>query len=426
MTATSSKLPVSSAEMRRTMPVIRKPQQLQSPAVKMIHVSSVQQRSKKMKHCTDTAIGLVMRTMLAPWTARSLGTALDLGIVEALCQQGRMTLVELGHIAGCTNGTDNLYVVLRCLARAGLVDELDAKCFAPNAATQVMRRDQGPAAGDLVSHLINDEKWLSMLQLPSAVKNNTIAFEQAHGMDVYEYGEGGEGQKEYTVERKKCTYKYALGSDERRQEFGEEFMRAMTWFSTHSIGNLFDIFDWSSIYGTVMDVGGGHGRFLAKVLKSSNATNGVLYDRPWVLDSVPADTFAGGPPVRKVAGDVLRPYPEDLHNTVDLVVMKHFLSAFSDDKVSTILQHIATALKPDGRIFLLQSLVAEPGLSGERALCDDGVAPASFAVEIMCDCPGGRWRMGSEWKTLFAAAGFSEVGRIKSSPNMAMMIFMKK
>eukprot|EP00927_Polykrikos_kofoidii_P066499 TRINITY_DN62089_c0_g1_i1.p1 TRINITY_DN62089_c0_g1~~TRINITY_DN62089_c0_g1_i1.p1 ORF type:complete len:794 (+),score=149.56 TRINITY_DN62089_c0_g1_i1:78-2384(+) len=365
------------------------------------------------------AHNVVLRTMLAPWAARALGTALNLNLVEALCQQKKMTLPQLGEVAGCINGTENLYNVLRCLARAGLVDELDGKCFAPNAATQVMRRDLGPGAGDLVSHLINDEKWLSMLNMPNAVKQNTVAFELAHGMDVYEYGEQ---EKAYTFEQRAITHEHPIGSAERRADFAKEFMRAMAWFSSHSIGNLFEVFDWSSVDGLMMDVGGGTGVFLAKALQASKATGGILYDRQWVLDSVDEKTFASCPPMQKIAGDVLEPFPPSVRGAVDVIVMKHFLSAFSDSKVATILGHTAAALKDSGRIFLLQSLVPEVE---ESAFCDDGVSPASFAVEIMCDCPGGFWRSGSQWKQLFAASGFKLMCTIRSSPNMSMMMFVK-
>merc|ERR1712176_704936 len=173
-----------------------------------------------------------------------------------------------------------------------------------------------------------------------------------------------------------------------------------------------------------------------------------------VLDSVPKERFEdivrGSRTVDFIAGNALDPFPittptsnVPVRGAVDVVVMKHFLSAFSDSKVTTMLKNIRAVLTPKtGRVFLLQSLVTEAGegaRGGDTAkgaeagkpvevmhqnhLCDDGMAPAAFAVEIMCDCPGGRWRTGQEYRVLFEKAGFFECCRVKSKPNMTMIVY---
>ena len=40
---------------------------------------------------------------------------------------------------------------------------------------------------------------------------------------------------------------------------------------------------------------------------------------------------------------------------MDVLVMKHFLSGFSDADAALILKHCAAVLAPDGRILLLQA-----------------------------------------------------------------------
>jgi predicted SAM-dependent methyltransferase len=59
---------------------------------------------------------------------------------------------------------------------------------------------------------------------------------------------------------------------------------------------------------------------------------------------------------------------------VDTVMMKHFLSAFSDEDVMLIIKHCKQVLVPGGCILLLQTLVPE---AGDRAhnTCEDGVVP---------------------------------------------------
>ena len=63
-----------------------------------------------------------------------------------------------------------------------------------------------------------------------------------------------------------------------------------------------------------------------------------------------------GPPVSAAAHlQVREPFPAAVAEAgVDTLVMKHFLSGFSDADAALILKHCAAVLAPDGRILLLQ------------------------------------------------------------------------
>ena len=64
---------------------------------------------------------------------------------------------------------------------------------------------------------------------------------------------------------------------------------------------------------------------------------------------------------------------------VDTLVMKHFLSGFSDADADLILKHCKQVLPAQGRILLLQTLVPEAG-DRQHNVCRDGVAPGEFLV----------------------------------------------
>lgn len=64
---------------------------------------------------------------------------------------------------------------------------------------------------------------------------------------------------------------------------------------------------------------------------------------------------------------------------VDTLMMKHFLSAFSDEDAVTIIQHCKQVLAPSGCILLLQTLVPEPG-DKDHNETEDGVAPGDTAL----------------------------------------------
>ena len=76
-----------------------------------------------------------------------------------------------------------------------------------------------------------------------------------------------------------------------------------------------------------------------------------------------------------VAADVREPFPAAVREAgVDTLVMKHFLSGFSDADARTILQHCKQVLPADGKVLLLQTLVPEAG-DRQHNVCKDGVAP---------------------------------------------------
>jgi hypothetical protein len=61
---------------------------------------------------------------------------------------------------------------------------------------------------------------------------------------------------------------------------------------------------------------------------------------------------------------------------VDTLLMKHFLSAFSDADSVAIIKHCKQTLAPSGAILLLQTLVPEPG-DRDHNTTEDGVAPGA-------------------------------------------------
>ena len=59
---------------------------------------------------------------------------------------------------------------------------------------------------------------------------------------------------------------------------------------------------------------------------------------------------------RSCTSQVREPFPAAVAEAgVDTLVMKHFLSGFSDTDAALILKHCAAVLAPDGRILLLQA-----------------------------------------------------------------------
>ncbi|WIA10082.1 hypothetical protein OEZ85_010289 [Tetradesmus obliquus] len=339
-----------------------------------------------------------------------------------------MSIEQIAAACGASSptATSHLYKVLRVLAQHEMLDELPGRKFTPNAATVQLVQGEAPSLGHMASHLINPPKWDAWKVLPQAVQQGKTAFVLAHGMDVYQYGELPE-----------------------QAAYGEEFMKAMSFFTRHSLAggatSLKDAYDWAGAR-VILDVGGGRGELLSSAMSwAGPQAKGLLLDRQMVIDSIDipgmfeAKGVAGAAGrLTLMSGDVRQPFPQQAQQAqVDTLLMKHFLSAFSDEDCALILKHCRQVLgaaqqrchschmevlAPGGSILLLQTLVPEAG-DRQHNTCEDGVAPGLFAIEILAQCPGGAWRTLSEWQALFSAAGLRLAGNTSVGCNMNLMVW---
>ena len=154
---------------------------------------------------------------------------------------------------------------------------------------------------------------------------------------------------------------------------------------------LLAAYDFSGI-GALVDVGGGHGAFLAAILAASPTMRGVLFDRPSVVDAARDRIEAAGVEARYAIKNVLLD-----HNDAD---------------VRAILQHCRRAVARDGRLLVIEALIP-PG---------DQPSPAKFLdlVKLMDD-PGARCRTATEFGMLFQFAGF-ELTRVTSPASPASIL----
>ncbi|CAL5227239.1 g10163 [Coccomyxa viridis] len=362
-----------------------------------------------------TPIARVFQAIQGHWLTACLGVLMDLKIPEILTsQQQAVEFKQLAKLAGVSEaGLDHFYKVLRVTAQWELIDETpEGKCFSPNASTRELVRGKEASLGHFVDHQINKPKWDAWKMLPEAVKSGAVPFALAHGgLDMHQYDE-----------------------EKGNEAFADDFQQAMTYFTKLSLRggevSLKDAFDWSKSQ-CVMDVGGGRGECLSHcMLHAGPQCRGVLMDRQWVLDSTDIQgTFeAKGVHNAKerlkfVAAEVREPFPASIRDAgIDTLVMKHFLSGFSDNDADLILKHCKQVLPAQGKILLLQTLVPEAG-DRQHNVCRDGVAPGLFSIEILAMCPGGGWRTLSEWKTMFAKHGYQLEDTKLVGANMSLMVW---
>ncbi|HEU4425613.1 MAG TPA: methyltransferase, partial [Pilimelia sp.] len=111
-------------------------------------------------------------------------------------------------------------------------------------------------------------------------------------------------------------------------------------------------------FGTVVDVGGGTGAFLAGLLRRFPAMRGVLFDLPHVVAGAPAVLAAAGVADRceVVAGDFL---VDAVPAGADAYVLKTVLPGFDDRDAAAALRRVRAAMRPDSRLLALEAILPE-------------------------------------------------------------------
>jgi hypothetical protein len=149
-----------------------------------------------------------------------------------------------------------------------------------------------------------------------------------------------------------------------------------------------------------VDVGGGHGTLLSAILAAAPQAVGVLLDLPEVIEGADATLRPAGQldRIEKVAGNFLESVPGD----GDIYTMKHIIHDWDDARCITLLRNCRKAMKPGGRVLVVEHVVTDQPESVMAKLLD---------LEMLVMTPGGRERTEQEFRELLQKAGL-ELGRI--------------
>ena len=299
----------------------------------------------------------------------ALQTAVKLKIADHIAA-GATTAGDLARAAGVQE--DALYRVLRTLASVGIFQETSPRTFTLNAAGGALRDAPGTLY-DMALWMCDPFHFRVYADTMQSVRTGVPAVETTCGMPVFEF----------------------LGRD---PQLSATFNRAMVGFSEMVLPAVLDSYDFSGI-GVLVDVAGGHGGVLTGVLQRYPAMRGILADLEHVIEGARARLDALGLAGRcdTAVIDMFKGVPAG----GDAYIMKHIIHDWDDERSGQILRNIRRVLPPQGRVILIEAVVApgnEPDLS-------------KFIDIEMLLMTGGRERSADEFRALFDANGF-ELARI--------------
>lgn len=311
---------------------------------------------------------LVPRLQQLVWgkaTTQCLFVAAKLGIADLLAA-GPRTVDDLGEETD-TNA-EALYRVLRLLASLDVFVELAPRQFALTPMAELLQADAPCSFRDYA--IVHGSEWYNRAwaHLLYSVEKNEPAFDLACGLSLFDYME-------------------------QHPDAATDFNNSMTALSRFEAAGVSAAYDFSGV-GTVVDVGGGHGRLLTEILAAYPALNGILYDRPNVVDMARPhlESSEHGARCEVVGGDFFASVPSG----GDAYLLKHIIHDWDDERSAVILRNCREAMNDGGRVLVVEGVMPPGNEPSNSKLWD---------VVMLALTSGGRERTAEEYAELYAQAG---------------------
>lgn len=300
------------------------------------------------------------------------------GVADHLAD-GPRTARELAGTTGLDAGA--LHRVLRLLVTRGLFTEDPEGRFALTTRGALLRSGIPGSLRDAVLMLTDPTFWDPAARLDHCLRTGESVFTEVFGVPFFDH----------------------FARDPATAAVFHDGMAAMSSVEDGPIARAYGF----PATGTVVDIGGGRGGFLAAALRTAPGLTGVLYDRPHVLAGHglgPAADLAGR--WTTAEGDFFEKVP-----TGDFLVLKRILHDWTDDQSVTLLRNCRRALAPGGRVLVVDAVIT-PGGRPHQGKTLDLLMMASLV---------GRERTEDDFRTLFAAAGL-RLTRIVPTPAVLSVV----
>ncbi len=319
----------------------------------------------------------VMWMVRGAWVSMCLRAACELGVMDALAQP--RSVAELATLTSSDQAM--LARFLRVMVDLGLVECSDER-YTATAHGAVLRTGHPSGLRDMVmmrTVLPNVNAWR---HLPDALRHGGAVYQALHGISYWEWlADHPEDQ---------ATFNAAMAH---RSALQVEAIR-----SAHDFTGL----------DLVVDVGGGKGAMVARLLAEEPLLHAIVADRPEVAKAATAALAAAG------LGDRARGEAADFFVTVpaggDVYVLSNVLHDWDDAEATQILGTVGDAMAGQGRLLVVETVLDDPG----RTPADQrDVHLLDLHMLVMF---GARERTKAEYDALLVEAGFAPA-TLPPSPN---------
>ncbi len=306
----------------------------------------------------------LMQCITGHWVAAATYVAAKLGIADYLAD-GPKTGDEVAAAVG--SHSPSTYRLLRALAALGILQETNAHAFTLTEVGELLQTDHPKSMRSMALFQGADPHWRGWGNLLHTVKTGEAAFADVHGMGFFDY----------------CK------TDD---DFSEAFNGAMTGMSAAASEAVVDAYDFSGI-NELVDVGGGHGYLLSRILQKHDQMNGILCDLPHVVEGASAKIEEMGLSSRceLVGVDFFESVPAG-----DAYIAKNIIHDWDDVHAVKILSNMRESMEGNGKVLLVEAVITDDNRNSTAIMID---------LEMLHATHGGRERTRNEFDDLFRQVG---------------------
>ena len=314
---------------------------------------------------TTDARAELLRLIIGFQASQAIHVAAALGLADLLDSDPK----PVSDLARATKTKPNaLYRLMRALASIGIFREEQNLNFALAPMGKFLRTDTVGSHAPMAQFIGRSNSWQAWGDLLHAVRTGDTAFNHVHGRGVWEY------RAEHPEE--------SLIFDRAMAEGTEQYAQAVMQF-----------YDFGR-FRHVVDVGGGDGAFLGRLLDRYPSMQGTLFDQPHVIERA-EKLFAGldlSQRCRMCSGNFFT----DVPHGADAYLLKWILHDWDDEAAIKILRTCRRATTQAGRLLIVEHVVGPPNVTRD----------AKFMDLTMMVMNGGKERTEAELTVILSKAGF--------------------
>lgn len=295
------------------------------------------------------------------WLSQAIYVAAKLGIADHV-QDGPRSCASLASLTGCDPSA--LFRLLRALSDFGVFAPIGGDAFAMTTAAELLRSGVPGSLRDIVI-TIGEIHYQAYGDLLHSVQTGSPAFKEVYGRGLFAY------LQENTAP-------------------ADAFHRGMTNLSSLLSYAVLMAYDFGKT-SSIVDVGGGEGVLLRRILELHPRMKGIVFDLPHSISTRNIDNPQSSRH-SYVEGDFFASLPPG----ANLYMLCNVLHDWDDARAIAILSNCRKAMAADGKVLLVEMIVPENGSASFSKLLD-------LNMLVMT---GGRERTKGEFSHLLDAAGF--------------------
>ncbi|KAL8211071.1 hypothetical protein R6Q57_005508 [Mikania cordata] len=316
----------------------------------------------------------------------ALRCALKLNIADIInSHNGPTTLSQIAQGIGSPSlNVGGLSRLMRFLVYKQVFDEThqpghEETFFALNECSKLLVKDAKNTLAPIAMSFTEPLMFAPFYNLNQAIEEGCTAVLKTYGVEIFD-----------------------LFS--RNPELNKVFNESMACRTRFELGAIMSTYDFGSLKGTLVDVGGGIGVILNEIVTKYPHLKGVNFDLPNVVSSAPS--YEGVTHVGVKANITDRLLGAVFY--LFLSVSQSILHNWSDDKCVQILKNCQKSItKRDGKVIIVDMILTPEGNDVFEA------SRINMDMMMLANFVGGKERTEADWKTLLEEAGFTYYNIIK-------------